>query len=174
MFSFFNKTYANYDKLIYNFTIDSINGEKIDFSKFKNKAILIVNVASKCGFTKQYDDLQNLWDNYKDVGLVVVGFPSNQFGGQEPGTSSEIKNFCETNFNINFPLTIKIDVKGNNIEPIYKWAQENYGKSAVPKWNFHKILLNKEGKVQSTFASFVNPKSKKIITEIEKILELKN
>jgi glutathione peroxidase len=125
MFSFFNKTYANYDKLIYNFTIDSINGEKIDFSKFKNKAILIVNVASKCGFTKQYNDLQNLWDTYKDIGLVVVGFPSNQFGGQEPGTSSEIKNFCETNFNINFPLTIKIDVKGNNIEPIYKWAQEN-------------------------------------------------
>ena len=174
MFSFFNKTYANYDKLIYNFTIDSINGEKIDFSKFKNKAILIVNVASKCGFTKQYDDLQNLWDNYKDVGLVVVGFPSNQFGGQEPGTSSEIKNFCETNFNINFPLTIKIDVKGNNIEPIYKWAQENYGKSAIPKWNFHKILLNKEGKIQSTYASFVNPKSKTIIAEIEKILELKN
>ena len=171
MFSFLKKTYANYEKLIYDFKIDSINGETIDFSEFKGKAILIVNVASKCGFTKQYEDLQSLWDIYKNKGLVVVGFPSNQFGGQEPGTSSEIKNFCETNFNINFPMTKKIDVKGDNIEPIYKWAKSNYGKSAIPKWNFHKILLNKEGKVQTTYASFINPKSKKILSEIEKLLK---
>ena len=130
----------------------------------------MVNVASKCGFTKQYDDLQNLWTKYKDRGLVVLGIPSNQFGNQEPGTDKEIKEFCEVNFNINFPMTSKTDVKGENAHEIYKWAFKNYGKSAIPKWNFHKILINQEGKIEETYMSFTKPNSKKIINKIEKIL----
>jgi len=173
MVSFSNKVSAKYEKTIYDFEIESITGEKINFSKYKNKPILLVNVASKCGFTKQYKDLQNLWEKYQDKGLIVIGLPSNQFGGQEPGTNSEIKNFCEVNFNINFPMTTKIDVKGENIDPIYKWALENYGKKAEPKWNFYKILINKDGKIEQTYSSMTNPMSKKITNEIEEILNIK-
>ena len=173
MFSFSNKVSGKYEKIIYDFEIESITGDKINFLKYKNKAILLVNVASNCGFTKQYKDLQKLWDKYKDNGLIVIGFPSNQFGNQEPGSNNEIKNFCEVNFNINFPMTTKIDVKGENINPIYKWAFENHGKKAVPKWNFYKILINKEGKIEQTYSSIVNPMSKKITNDIEKILNIK-
>jgi glutathione peroxidase len=170
MFSFSNKASAKYDKLIYDFEIKSISGQKIDFSEYKDKVILLVNVASKCGFTKQYADLQKLWETYKDKGLIVVGFPSNQFGEQEPGTNIEIQKFCKVNFNINFPMTTKINVKGENIEPIYKWALENYGKKAIPKWNFYKILINKHGKIEQTYSSMTNPMSKKMIKDIEKTL----
>ena len=130
----------------------------------------MVNVASNCGFTKQYSALQELYDRYKDKGFLVLGVPSNQFGGQEPGANSEIKDFCETNFNITFPMTSKYDVKGKNAHPIFIWAKENFGKSAIPKWNFHKILINNEGNIVDTFASFTNPMSKKVISKIEKIL----
>jgi len=170
MFSFFNKVDAKYEKLFFELNINSINGEELDLKQFQGKTILLVNVASKCGFTKQYADLQSLYEKYRDQGLVVVGIPSNQFGGQEPGSNKEIKNFCETNFNITFPMTDKVDVKGENAHELYVWAKKNYGSSTVPKWNFHKILLNKEGKVQDTFNSFVAPLSKKIINKIEKIL----
>ena len=111
-----------------------------------------------------------MYDDYKDKGLVVIGVPSNQFGGQEPGTEAEIKNFCETNFNITFPITSKYDVKGDNAHPIYLWAKDTYGKSTVPKWNFHKILINKEGKIADTFASFTTPMSNKILKKLEEIL----
>ena len=170
MFSFFNKTMSDNTKTFFDFKINSINGEELDLSSFKGKTILLVNVASKCGFTNQYDDLQNLYDNFKDKGLIVIGIPTNQFGGQEPGTEAEIKNFCETNFNITFPITSKYDVKGDNAHPIYLWAKNSYGKSTVPKWNFHKILINKEGKIADTFASFTGPLSNKIIKKLEKIL----
>jgi len=173
MFSFSNKALGKYEKTIYDFEIESITGEIIDFSKYNSKAILLVNVASQCGFTKQYNDLQKLWEKYKDNGLIVIGFPSNQFGGQEPGSNDEIKNFCKVNFNINFPMTTKIDVKGENINPIYKWALENHGKKALPKWNFYKILINKNGKIEQTYSSMTNPMSKKITKEIEKILNIK-
>ena len=170
MFSFSNKVSAKYDKLIYDFEIESITGEKIDFSKYKSKVILLVNVASQCGFTKQYADLQKLWETYKDKGLIVIGLPSNQFGGQEPGTNDEIQKFCKVNFDISFPMTAKIDVKGANIEPIYEWALKNYGKKAIPKWNFYKILINKHGKIEQTYSSMINPMSKKITIDIEEIL----
>ncbi len=170
MFSFFNKVDAKYEKLFFELTIKSITGEQLDLSQFKGKTILLVNVASKCGFTKQYSDLQSLYEKYREQGLIVVGIPSNQFGEQEPGSNKEIKDFCETNFNITFPMTDKVDVKGKNAHELYMWAKENYGSSTVPKWNFHKILINKEGKVQDTFNSFVGPLSKKIINEIEQIL----
>ena len=170
MFSFLKTSMSENSKTFYDFKINSINGEEINLSIFKDKTILLVNVASKCGFTKQYDDLQKLYDDYNEKGLVVIGIPSNQFGSQEPGSEAEIKNFCETNFNINFPMTSKYEVKGDNAHPIYIWAKETYGKSTVPKWNFHKILINKNGKVEDTFASFTGPLSNKIIKKLEKIL----
>ena len=170
MVLFLSKTMSENSKNLFDFSIDSINGDKINLSKFEGKTILLVNVASKCGFTNQYTDLQNLYDLYKDRGFVIVGIPSNQFGGQEPATEDEIKNFCETNFNINFPMTAKYDVKGKNAHPIYIWAEKSFGRSAVPKWNFHKILVNKEGKIEDTFASFTNPMSKKLLKKVEEIL----
>ena len=170
MFSFFGKVNAEYKKVFFDLSIKSINGEKINFDKYKSKSILLVNVASKCGFTKQYTNLQALYERYKDKGLIVMAIPSNQFGGQEPGTNEEIKKFCETNFNITFPITEKVDVKGNNSHEIYLWAKKNYGNSTIPKWNFHKILINRDGKIQNTFSSFTDPLSNKIIKEIESIL----
>jgi glutathione peroxidase len=170
MILFINKSDAKYEQLFFDLNIKNIEGEILNFSKYKDKTILLVNVASKCGFTNQYADLQELYDKYKSKGLVVIGIPSNQFGGQEPGSNNDIKNFCTVNFNISFPITSKYDVKGENAHPIYLWAKENYGKSAVPKWNFHKILINKNGKIEDTFASFTNPMSKKIMSKIEKIL----
>ena len=171
MFPFNNKTLAKYKNVFFDLSIKKINGEIINLSKYKGKVVLLVNVASKCGFTKQYSGLQELWETYKDQGLIVLGVPSNQFGGQEPGTNSDIKEFCEINFNITFPLTDKVDVKGDNAHPIYMWARENHGKSSIPKWNFHKILINKKGEVHDTFLSFTEPNSKKITMEIEKILK---
>ena len=170
MFSFFNKTMSNNTETFFDLSVNSISGDVLNLSKLKGKTILLVNVASNCGFTKQYDDLQILYDSYKSKGLIVLGMPSNQFGGQEPGSETEIKKFCETNFNITFQMTSKYDVKGDNAHPIYMWAKETFGRSAVPKWNFHKILINKEGKVEDTFASFTNPMSKKIINKLEEIL----
>ena len=173
MIFFMDKTNADYEKIFFDLNIKSLEGKNIEFSEFKNKAVLVVNVASNCGFTKQYSDLQKLWEIYKEDGLIVLGIPSNQFGGQEPGTNDEIKKFCEVNFNINFPMTNKLDVKGENAHQIYVWAKNNYGKAAVPKWNFHKILINKEGKIHNTYLSLTNPTSKKITSEIEKILNIK-
>ena len=170
MFNFFNNASSDNTKLFYDLKIKSITGDELNITGMKGKTILLVNVASKCGFTKQYEELQQLYDNFKDKGFIVIGIPSNQFGGQEPGSESEIKNFCETNFNITFPMTNKYDVKCNNAHPIYLWAKETYGNSTVPKWNFHKILINKKGKIEDTFASFTKPLSKKIINKLEQIL----
>ena len=170
MFSFLNKSISDNTKTLFDFNISSIDGKEINLSIYKGKTLLLVNVASKCGFTKQYNDLQNLYDLYSEKGLIILGVPSNQFGGQEPASETEIMNFCKTNFNITFPMTSKYDVKGDGAHPIYLWAKKNYGKSTVPKWNFHKILINKEGKVEDTFGSFTKPMSKKIIKKIEKVL----
>ena len=169
MFFFKSNVNANYDKIFYDFKIESITGQTIDFNEYKNKVVLIVNTASYCGFTKQYNDLQELWDKYKSRGLIVLGVPSNSFN-QEKNNNSEVKEFCKVNFNINFPLSAITEVKGDKAHDLFKWAKNNHGKSAIPKWNFHKILINKEGKVQDTFASFTSPMSKKIISKIEKII----
>tara|TARA_B100000575_G_C23002980_1_gene577888 strand:- start:411 stop:956 length:546 start_codon:yes stop_codon:yes gene_type:complete len=168
---FFTKISAakNYDKVFFDFKIDGISGDTIDLQNFKNKVVLLVNTASYCGFTKQYSDLQKLWDDYRSKGLVVIGIPSDSFN-QEKNNNKEIKKFCEVNFNINFPLSSITKVKGNEAHEIFKWAKKNYGNEAVPKWNFHKILINKEGKIQNSFSSFTKPTSRKILTEIEKIL----
>ena len=169
MFFFKNSAISSYEKTIFDFKINSINGEIIDLNDYRNKVILVVNTASYCGFTKQYTELQMLWEKYKSRGLIVLGVPSNSFN-QEKKNNKDVKKFCEVNFNISFPLTEIIDVKGKNAHEIFKWAKDNHGSSAVPKWNFHKILINKSGKVEETFASFTKPKSNKIINKIESLL----
>ena len=169
MFFFNNFAKANYEKVFFDFKIKSISGEMINFNDFENKVILLVNTASFCGFTKQYEDLQKLWEKYEKKGLIVLGIPSNSFN-QEKDNDDEVKKFCEVNFNITFPLSTITSVKGSNAHEIYKWAEKNHGKSAIPKWNFHKILINKEGKIIDTFAPFTNPLSKKVIKKIEYFL----
>ena len=169
MFFFKNIAIASYEKTFHDFQIESISGEVINLNEYKNKVVLLVNTASYCGFTKQYSNLQELWDKYNSKGLIVLGVPSNSFN-QEKSNNNEIKKFCEVNFNINFPLTTITDVKGDKAHEIFKWAEKNYGKSAIPKWNFHKILINKEGKIEETFSSFTNPTSNKLIKKIEAIL----
>ena len=169
MFFFKTSVNANYEKKIYDFTIENISGDIINFNDYKNKVILIVNTASYCGFTNQYEELQKLWDSYKLKGLIVLGVPSNSFN-QEKSNNSDVKEFCEVNFNINFPLTAITEVKGEKAHELFKWAKKNYGNSAIPKWNFHKILINKNGKIEDTFSSFTKPMSKKLINKIEEIL----
>ena len=171
MIFFKNSVNANYEKKFHDFKIQSITGELIDFKNYKNKVVLIVNTASYCGFTKQYQDLQNLWDQYKSKGLIVLGIPSNSFN-QEKKENDEVKKFCEVNFNINLPLTTITNVKGENAHDIFKWAEANHGKSAVPKWNFHKIIVSKNGKISNTFTSITKPYSKRFINFIDK--EIKN
>jgi len=171
MFSFFTKGNAQYDQLATDFSFKSVEGNIINLADYKEKVIIIVNVASRCGFTNQYKDLQALWSEYKNKDLVIVGVPSNNFR-QEPGSNKEIKVFCETTFGIDFPITEKTDVIGDNTHPFFIWAKKNYGSGAIPKWNFHKIIVGKDGKVANTFSSITNPSSSKFISSIEK--ELKN
>ena len=169
MFSFKNNVLASYDKLFYDFKINDISGKELNLNDYRNKVILLVNTASYCGFTKQYNDLQKIWDKYKNNNLIVLGIPSNSFN-QEKSNEKDVKEFCNVNFNINFPMTSIYDVKGENAHEIYKWAEKNFGKGASPKWNFHKILINRNGKVEDTYSSFTSPNSKKIISKIEKLL----
>jgi len=168
---FNNKSMAEYEQLAHIFTFNDLDGSEINLNEYKDKVILVVNVASKCGFTKQYEDLQIIWDKYQSKGLIVLGVPSNDFGSQEPGTNNEIKNFCEAKFGITFLITEKTTVKGDDAHPFYVWAKKNYGRQAIPKWNFHKILINKKGKVHDTFASITNPTSKLFISSIEEALD---
>jgi len=154
----------------YDFRFVDISGKEYSLAKSKGKVIMIVNVASNCGFTKQYNDLQWIWDKYKNKDFILIGVPSNDFGSQEPGTNSEIKNFCETNFKVNFPLMEKAKVKGDNAHPFYLWAKNSFGSSAEPKWNFHKILIDKNGKIVDTFISLINPRSEKITKKIDKLV----
>ena len=169
MFGFFSKGNSAYNKLAYEFKFNGIEGNLINLKDYENKVIVVVNVASRCGFTNQYEDLQTLWANYKEKNVVVLGVPTNNFK-QEPGSNKEIKDFCETNFGITFPMTEKISVIGKNSHPFYKWAREDYGIGAIPKWNFHKILINREGKVEDTFSSLTKPMSQKIISKIDRLI----
>tara|TARA_B100001093_G_scaffold517979_1_gene601228 strand:+ start:1661 stop:2197 length:537 start_codon:yes stop_codon:yes gene_type:complete len=166
MFSFFTKVPASDKVTAYDHEFIGINGDIIRLSDYKNKVIVIVNVASRCGYTPQYEDLQELWTEYKDKDLVVIGVPSNNFR-QEPASNNEIKVFCETNFGITFPMTEKINVIGKDSHPFFKWAKKDFGIGAIPKWNFHKIIIGKNGRVIDTFASFTKPTSSKFIKVIE-------
>jgi glutathione peroxidase len=150
----------------YDFSFRKIDGGNLPLSSFAGKTLLVVNTASKCGFTKQYDGLQKLYDTYKDRGLVVLGVPSNDFLFQEPGSNAEIKKFCETNFGITFPMTEKVHVKGKDADPFYLWVTTQKG-GDVPGWNFHKFLISPEGDFVASFDSKVEPESEKLIQAIE-------
>jgi glutathione peroxidase len=170
MLSFFTKGNAQYKQLATDFSFKNIEGGVINLSDFTEKVILVVNVASRCGFTNQYKDLQELWSKYKDKNLVIIGVPSNNFR-QEPASNKEIKDFCEATFGIEFLISEKTDVLGDNTHPFFIWAKENYGSGAIPKWNFHKIIIGKNGKIANTFSSITNPSSNKFISSIEKELK---
>ena len=150
------------------FSLPSIDGGELNLADFKGKSILLVNTASYCGSTKQYDGLQALWDAKRDDGLVVVGLPSNDFGQQEPGAETEIKEFCEVNFAINFPMSEKLVVKGAAAHPLYKWLKQETG--ASPKWNFYKFLIDGDGQAVTYFSSMTKPQSKKLIRAIDATL----
>ena len=162
-----NNANAEYERLAYDFTFSALDGSPLSLGNYKDKVIVVVNVASQCGFTSQYEDMQKIWENYQAKGVIMLGIPSNDFGQQEPGSNKEIKNFCESKFGITFPMTEKVSVKGPKTHPFYVWAKKNHGKSAVPKWNFHKIIIDRFGKVFETFSSMTNPSSKKF----QKVLE---
>jgi len=149
---------------IYDFKVPSLDGNTIDFSKYKGKNILIVNTASQCGYTKQYADLEKLYEKYKG-NLVIIGFPANNFGQQEPGSNAEIKEFCSKNYGVTFPMAEKISVKGEDIHPLFKWLtskQDNGVMDAEIKWNFTKFLVDKNGKLVAFFPSAVTPMSEEI------------
>jgi glutathione peroxidase len=149
---------------IYTFKVDGLEGGKIDFSSFKGKKILIVNTASKCGYTPQYEGLEELYEKYKGK-LVVIGFPANNFGGQEPGSNQEIKEFCTSKFNVTFPMAAKVSVKGSDIHPLFQWLtskEKNGVMDAEIRWNFTKFLINEKGELMASFPSSVKPMSEEI------------
>ena len=154
----------------HDFTFTSIDGENLPLATFKGKAVLIVNTASMCGFTSQYTGLQNLWDSYRDRGLVVLGVPSDDFGGQELDSAAEVKSFCTINYNIDFPMTDIVRVNGPAAHPYYKWVADAHGRLAVPRWNFHKHLVDGDGRLVDWFVSTTGPSSSKLHRAIEKIL----
>ena len=153
------------------FAFETIDGAPLPLTSFRDKAVLVVNTASKCGLTPQYDGLERLYSEYKDRGLVVLGVPCNQFAGQEPGSEAEIKDFCETRFSIDFPLTSKVDVKGATAHPFYKWAVDQLGEPAEPVWNFHKILIGKSGEAIRAFGPRTDPMDEEVTAAIEEVLD---
>lgn len=155
-------------KTIFDFKVDALTGGTIDFASFKGKKILVVNTASECGYTPQYKELEALYEQYKEK-LVIVGFPANNFGGQEPGTNQEIKTFCEKNYGVTFPMAAKISVKGDDIAPLYQWLthkEQNGVLDAEIKWNFNKFLIDENGNMLAYFPSKVKPLSEEIISKL--------
>ena len=156
---------------IYDYKVKDIDGNEVVMSEFKDKVLMIVNVASKCGFTPQYEGLQKLYDAYKDQGLVVLGFPCNQFGAQEQGGEAEIKDFCETNFSVNFPMFAKVEVNGDNAEPLFLFlqnAKKGFMNTGPIKWNFSKFVVDKEGNVVGRYGSLDDPAA--LEDDIKKLL----
>lgn len=158
-------------KNAYDFEFTSIKGDRLPLSDFRGKVILIVNTASECIFTKQYAELQELWHKYKKYGLVILGIPSNDFGGQEPGANQEIGKFCKTSYGVSFPMTSKEIVRGRLAHPFYKWAREVLGGHTIPRWNFHKYLISRDGELVDFFVPFTKPMSRKVTKIIEKHLQ---
>jgi glutathione peroxidase len=161
------------DTTVYDFTMNSIDGQPVPFANFKGKVMLLVNVASRCGFTPQYTALESIYEKYKGRGFVIAGVPANNFGGQEPGSNQEIKTFCTATYNVTFPMMAKVSVKGRDITPLYKFLTD---KQANPKtggeiqWNFTKFLIGPDGRVIARFESEVTPDSPEVISAIEKAL----
>lgn len=160
--------WASEESKFYSFTIKNAQGQDVKLSDYKGKVVLVVNVASKCGFTYQYEGLQKLYKDHKDKGLVILGFPSNQFLSQEPGSNEEIQSFCKLKYGVDFPVFAKADVNGDNAQPLYKWltSQENF--SGRITWNFNKFLINRKGEVVNRFGSKVKPEE--LEPEVKKLL----
>ncbi|MFP3921385.1 MAG: glutathione peroxidase [Dichotomicrobium sp.] len=154
----------------HDFTFTSIDGSRMPLSRFAGKVLLVVNTASMCGYTPQYQGLQSLWQTYRDRGLVVIGAPSNDFGGQEPKSEGEIKEFCQGAFGVNFPLTEKVHVKGPEAHPFYTWAREVGGEKNAPGWNFHKYLISVDGKLVGAFSTRTKPEAEEVTEAIEEQL----
>jgi glutathione peroxidase len=152
------------------FSFTSIDGSPMPLDGFAGRPVLVVNTASMCGFTYQYTALQRLWDRYRDRGLVVLGVPSNDFGGQEPGSAAEIKTFCEVNFAVDFPLAEKVHVKGEAAHPLFAWLRQELGPQAAPRWNFHKYLIAPDGRVVDAWPSSVEPDAPAITAAVERLL----
>lgn len=161
-------------KTIYPFVMSDIDGKDVSFEKFKGKVLLIVNVASRCGNTPQYEDLEKLYQKYAKRGLVILGFPANNFGGQEPGSNSEIKEFCSTKYRVTFPMFSKISVKGNNAHPLYQWLIAHAPSQEEVDWNFHKFLVGKSGDRVQRFSARTKPTSEAIEKAIEAELNRKS
>jgi glutathione peroxidase len=154
----------------YDFAFEKIEGGALPMSQFKGKTVLVVNTASFCGYTYQYEGLESLWKKYKDKGLVIVGVPANNFGGQEPGSNAEIQTFCTAKYDVDFPMAAKVSVKGNDAHPFYKWAKDTLGASKAPEWNFHKYLVSADGTLVGAFPSAVEPGSRELSSAIDKAL----
>jgi glutathione peroxidase len=159
---------------VLDFTLNSIDGKPAPLSQYQGKVVLIVNVASRCGYTPQYEGLEKVYEKYKDKGFVILGFPANNFGGQEPGTNEEIKTFCSSKYSVKFPLYSKISVKGDDIHPLYRFLTDKQANPATGgdiKWNFTKFLVGKDGKVIARFEPAVTPESAEVAAAIEKALQ---
>jgi len=152
------------------FSFTTIEGKTLPMSGYKGKAVLVVNTASACGFTPQYKGLEALWKAYKDKGLIVLGVPSNDFGAQEPGSESEIKEFCEMRYGVDFPLTSKVHVTGSAAHPLYQWIAKELGEGGAPRWNFHKYLIGKDGSIAGAFNSKVAPEGAELKQAIDAAL----
>ena len=157
------------EKVFHDFTIESISGETINLSDYKSKVVLLVNTASKCGFTPQYSGLQKIYERYKDDGLIVLGVPTNDFN-QELSKESDVKEFCEIRFGVEFPMSSIQPIRGENAHPIYKWIQANVSVIGQPRWNFHKYLIGKDGKIINWFSSMTSPTSEGLVNQIETAL----
>lgn len=158
---------AENSKTAYDFSFESLRGEPLPLSQYKGKLLLIVNTASKCGFTPQYEGLEALYKKYEQQGLVVIGVPSNDFGAQEPGTAEDIRKFCAINYGVTFPMTSKYHVSGDDAHPFYQWAHETLGFGTAPKWNFHKYLVDSNGHLVNYFHSTTTPDAETLISSIE-------
>ena len=158
----------------YDYSFKTLMGNKpLALSSFKGEVIMVVNTASKCGFTPQYAALEKLYNTYKAQGFVIIGVPSNDFGKQEPGSSQEIADFCKINYGVTFPMTAKEDVRGEHVHPFYRWAKKELGFGTGPKWNFHKYLINRHGELVDYFNSTTAPDAKRVINAVEKALNEK-
>ena len=166
---FFFSSSSTDDKNFHDFTLESIEGKSLSLDSFEKKVVLLVNTASKCGFTPQYSGLQKLYDRYKDDGLVVLGVPSNDFN-QELSNNEQVKEFCEIRYGVNFPLTKILKVRGDNAHPLYKWIAANVSVIGTPRWNFHKYLIGKDGNIVNWYSSMTSPNSESLIKEIETAL----
>ena len=160
------------EKSFHDFTLQGIDGKPMALSQFKGKVVLLVNTASECSYTPQYEALEELWLANKDKGLVVVGVPANDFGAQEPGSAGEIASFCKLNYGVTFPLTDKLVVKGDAAHPLYQWAVEKAGAAGRPRWNFHKYLFDRDGRFIDWFSSRTLPKGPKLAAAVKKALAI--